>query len=193
MALPQFHSIIPLPIFGNGIATITQKKNFHLFWQYHCHNYQKKKLPISAIPLPQFFFSSHFRQWHCHNYQKKKFIYFGNPIATIFFFFLPHIFSNSITEIGENFFHLFRQCHCHNSIPLFPFPFSVMALPQLPKKKFRLLPQFYSFFFPHIFGNAIATIPFFFFFFLEMISAQNFYNIFTITFKWQVVIVGLKK
>ena len=45
-----------------------------------------------------------------------------------------------------------RQCHCHNSIPLF-----------------------------------------FFFFFKEMISAHNFYNIFTTNFKWQVVIVGLKK
>ena len=43
-----------------------------------------------------------------------------------------------------------RQCHCHNSIPLF-------------------------------------------FFFKEMISAHNFYNIFTTKFKWQVVIIGLKK
>ena len=34
--------------------------------------------------------------------------------------------------------------------------------------------------FPSYFGNAIATIPFhfFFFFFKEMISAHNFYNIF---------------
>ena len=139
MALPQFHSIIPLPIFGNGIATITQKKKFRLFRQYHCHNYKKKKkLPISAIPLPQFFFTSHFRQWHCHNYQKKK----KSSISAIslpqfysseqffhpfrqshchnsipfFFFFLPHIFGNGIAEIGENFFHLFRQSHCHNSI-----------------------------------------------------------------------------
>ena len=31
------------------------------------------------------------------------------------------------------------------------------------------------------------------FFFLEMICAQNFYNIFTKNFKCQVVIVGLKK
>ena len=28
---------------------------------------------------------------------------------------------------------------------------------------------------------------------IEMICAHNFYNIFTTTFKWQVVIVGLKK
>ena len=49
-----------------------------------------------------------------------------------------------------NFFSLlFRQCHCHNSIPLF--------------------------------------------FFKEMICAHNFYNIFTTIFKWQVVIVRLKK
>ena len=34
---------------------------------------------------------------------------------------------------------------------------------------------------------------FFFFLFKEMISAHNFYNIFTTNFKWQVVIVGLKK
>ena len=31
------------------------------------------------------------------------------------------------------------------------------------------------------------------FFFKEMICAHNFYNIFTTNFKWQVVIVGLKK
>ena len=44
------------------------------------------------------------------------------------------------------------------------------------------------------FGNAIATIPFHFFFFLNKLSvAHNFYNIFTTNFKCQVVIVGLKK
>ena len=60
-------------------------------------------------------------------------------------------------------------------------------------------------------GNAIAEIggkkfvaivamplpqfhsTFFFFFFWEMICAHNFYNIFTTNFKWQVVIVELKK
>ena len=34
------------------------------------------------------------------------------------------------------------------------------------------------------------SIPFFFYF---MVFAHNFYNIFTVNFKWQVVIVGLKK
>ena len=29
--------------------------------------------------------------------------------------------------------------------------------------------------------------------FLEMVCVHNFYNIFTTNFKWQVVIVGLKK
>ena len=64
-------------------------------------------------------------------------------------------------------------------------PISAMALPQTNcKKKFspRIsampLPQFHSTFF---------------FFFKEMISAHNFYNIFTTNFKWQVIIVGLKK
>ena len=37
------------------------------------------------------------------------------------------------------------------------------------------------------------ALPHFTFFFLEMICAPHFYNIFTINFKWQVVIVELKK
>ena len=96
-------------------------------------------------------------------------------------------FLNSSPDFDNNFFlkkkfHLFWQWHCHNSIPLFPFPFSTMALPQLPKKKkknftyfgntiatitnffffFYLFRQYHChnsfFFFPHIFGKDIATI-----------------------------------
>ena len=52
-------------------------------------------------------------------------------------------------------------------------------------------------FFPSYFDNAIAIILLYFlkkfFFFKEMVSAHNFYNIFTTNFKWQVVIVRLKK
>ena len=45
------------------------------------------------------------------------------------------------------------------------------------------------------FDNAIAINPFHFKKKkkLEMICAHDFYNIFTTNFKWQVVIVGLKK
>ena len=52
-----------------------------------------------------------------------------------------------------------------------------------------------KFFFPLLFRQCHYHIqPFFFFvFFLEMICAHNFYNIFATNFKWQVVIVGLKK
>ena len=74
---------------------------------------------IPLFTIPNIFFYPLFGQWYYHK-----------PIA--------------------NFFSLlFRQCHCHNSIPLF--------------------------------------------FFKEMICAHNFYNIFTTIFKWQVVIVRLKK
>ena len=86
-------------------------------------------------------------------------------------------FLNSSPDFDNHFFfkkkfHLFWQWHCHNSIPLFPFPFSTMALPQLPKKKkkkFHLFRQYHCqnyqffFFFFTYFGNTIATILFFFF------------------------------
>ena len=42
-------------------------------------------------------------------------------------------------------------------------------------------------------GKKIPSYFHFFFFFKEKICAHNFYNISTTNFKWQVVIVGLKK
>ena len=66
------------------------------------------------------------------------------------------LFFNSFTDFGNHFF--------------FPFPFSVMGLPQLPIFFFyppilvMALPLTNcNFFFPSYFGNAIATILFFFF------------------------------
>ena len=67
---------------------------------------------ISAMPLPQtncnnFFFSS----------------YFSNAIATNSFpqVFFPSISAMALPKTNWNkfFSFLFRQCHCHNSIPLF--------------------------------------------------------------------------
>ena len=51
------------------------------------------------------------------------------------------------------------------------------------------------FFFPPISAMPLSYSTYFFllFFFKEKICAHNFYNIFTTNFKWQVVIVGLKK
>ena len=61
-------------------------------------------------------------------------------------------------------------------------------------KKKILRPQyFYNIFFPSYFGNVIATFHFFKKKKKKMICAHNFHNIFTTNFKWQVVIVGLKK
>ena len=115
MALPQFHSIIPLPIFGNGIATITQKKFSS----------------ILAIPLPQLPKKKKkkfhlFRQYHYHN----SFFFFfphifGNPIATIAKFFLYPYFGNGIATIRLSpifFFSLFRQWHYHKPIATIFFP-----------------------------------------------------------------------
>ena len=47
--------------------------------------------------------------------------------------------------------------------------------------------------FPLLFRQCHCHIPlFFFFFFIEKICAHNFYNTFITSFKWQIVIVGLK-
>ena len=82
-------------------------------------------LPFSAMTLPQFrsiFFSPPiFGNAIATITKNKNSPYLGDTMATIiflffFFFFFPHIFGNGIVEIGENFFHLFWQSHCHNSI-----------------------------------------------------------------------------
>ena len=75
-----------------------------------------------------FYISPLFRQCHCHKpiatKKKKNSSYFGNAIATNSFpqvFFFPQFrqwHCQKPTRI--NFFSLlFRQCHCHNFIPLF--------------------------------------------------------------------------
>ena len=66
-------------------------------------------------------------------------------------FFFPLIFGNDITTIAKKKFHLFRQCHCHNSIPIFFFP-----------SHFRQWHCHNYHFFPY-FGNGIVAIGFFFF------------------------------
>ena len=72
-------------------------------------------LSILAMPLPQ---------TNCNQKKKKISSYFGNAIATNSFpqvFFFPQFrqwHCQKPTRI--NFFSLlFRQCHCHNFIPLF--------------------------------------------------------------------------
>ena len=100
--------------------------------------------------------------------------------VALFFFY------NSSLDFGNHYFFSshFRQWHCHKFFPpyfgngiatnqlqqFFFLPISAMPLPQI---------------------HSIIFLVFYFF--IKMICAHNFYNIFTINFKWQVVIVGLKK
>ena len=54
----------------------------------------------------------------CSNHLFFFFFIFGNGIATIVTIFFPY-FGNSIAtnQLQQIFFLLFRQCHCHKSIP----------------------------------------------------------------------------
>ena len=145
--------------------------------------------PISAMPLPQIhshnFFSPQFRQWHCHKpteinffpaistwpqfhstffchkrtwqtklFRSKK--YWKNKNMHTFFFISPlfrqcHCHKPIATIV---FFILFRQCHCHKFIPTFPPLF----------RQWHCHKPIGTIFFASYFGNAIATIPFHFFF-----------------------------
>ena len=64
---------------------------------------------------------------------------------------------------------LFRQCHCHKSIPIIFFPSyfgNTIATNSFPQFFFPLFQQYYchkpisTIFFPSYFGNAIATYSF---------------------------------
>ena len=133
MVLPQF--LLPMPAARVGARSVSarkenqmmgKKKNWQL-WQCHCRKGEEKKKKVCGNGIAEIEVINFWQlwQWHCRNRGVKK------------------NFWNCEKWNG------IRQCHCHNSIPLF--------------------------------------------FFKEMISAHNFYNIFTTNFKWQVVIVGLKK
>ena len=132
MALPQFHSIILSPFSTMTLPQLSKKK-FHLFRQYHCHNYQKKNCLFQQYHCHKFFFFLTFSAIPLPQLLLLLFSYiFGNPIAQIFFFFFsshfrqshchkffffsfPHIFGNPIATILFFFFSFnFRQSHCHN-------------------------------------------------------------------------------
>ena len=83
------------------------------------------------------------------------------------------IFGKSIATIIFSL--LFRQCHCHKSIPIIFFPSyfgNTIATNSFPHFFFPLFRQYYchkpisTIFFPSYFGNAIATnqLPLFFLF-----------------------------
>ena len=82
------------------------------------------------------------------------------------------VLPNSILLFPIPFFFtpLFRQWHCH-----------------------KLIANFFSHLFRQCHCHNSIILFFFKFFFKEMICAHNFYTIFTTNFKWQVVIIRLKK
>ena len=75
-----------------------------------------------------FVISPLFRQCHCHKPIATKFFFFFHPISVMPLpqihshkFFFPSISAMALPQTNWNKFFslLFRQCHCHNSIPLF--------------------------------------------------------------------------
>ena len=75
-----------------------------------------------------FVISPLFRQCHCHKPIATKFFFFFHPISVMPLsqihshkFFFPSISAMALPKTTWNKFFslLFRQCHCHNSIPLF--------------------------------------------------------------------------
>ena len=105
----------------------------------------------NSIATILFFFSSHFRQLHCH----KTFVLLLWA-ATILFFF-PSIFSPNVL-LFSNFSNLVAT----NFFPLIYGNFIAKITIKFPPLQFQQL-GCHNFFFPPIFSNLVATIPFFLF------------------------------